>query len=314
MMEAFFSNVWIAARQVLILYVMVAVGFLCDRTGLFTEKTARLTNNLLFYIITTAVIVKSFVTTPFTGDTAKQLLIASLCAVATHVIGIVLTLPLFRKGKSPHDTIYKYACIYGNMGYMALPLAQALLGDEGVLYCSMGVLVFQVFSFTHGIGLMNKTAEKTGFNIKKILLNPGIIGVVLGLPFFLTGVGLPDLLLEPVSGIASMNTPLAMILLGTYMSNCGLKGLFSDKNNYFITLIKNIVTPAILLLVLKSTGAVTGTLLVSTLIQASAPVANNTVMFSAMYGHDTGVATKTVTFSTFASVLTMPCIVALAQL
>lgn len=313
MMELFLSNVWIAARQVLILYLMVAVGFLCDRTKLFTEKTARLTNNLLFYVITTAVIVKSFATTPFTPETAKQLLMASLCAVGTHVLGILLTLPLYRKGK-PHDVIYKYACIYGNFGYMALPLAQALLGDDGVLYCSMGVLVFQTFCFTHGISLMNKTEEKTKFSIKKILLNPGIIGVVLGLPFFLLGIRMPDFVLEPISGIASMNTPLAMILLGTYMSNCGMKGLFSDKNNYFVTLIKNIVVPMIMLVVLKGTGAVTGTLLVSTLIQASAPVANNTVMFSAMYGHDTGVATKTVTFSTFASVLTMPCIIALAKL
>lgn len=313
-MQLFLSNIWIAARQVLILYVMVAVGFLCDRTKLFTEKTARLTNNLLFYVITTAVIVKSFATTPFTDETAKQILIASLCAVGTHVLGILLTLPLYRKGKTPHDTVYKYACIYGNFGYMALPLAQALLGDEGVLYCSMGVLVFQIFCFTHGISLMNKTGEKTKFSIKKILLNPGIIGVLIGLPFFLSGVQMPAFLLEPVSGIASMNTPLAMILLGTYMSNCGLKGLFSDKQQYFVTFIKNIVIPCIMLAVLKGTGAVTGTLLVSTLIQASAPSANNTVMFAAMYGHDTGVATRTVTFSTFASVLTMPCIIALAQL
>lgn len=312
-MEVFLSNVWIATRQVLILYVMVAVGFLCDKTGLFTEKTARLTNNLLFYVITTAVIVKSFATTPFTPETAKQLLLASLCAVGTHVLGILLTLPLYRKGR-PHDVIYKYACIYGNFGYMALPLAQALLGDEGVLYCSMGVLVFQVFCFTHGIHLMDKKDEKTKFSIKKILLNPGVIGILLGLPFFVTGLKMPEFLLEPVSGIASMNTPLAMILLGTYMSNCGMKGLLSDKNNYFVTLIKNIVVPLIMLVILKTTGIVTGTLLVSTLIQASAPVANNTVMFSAQYGHDTGVATKTVTFSTFASVLTMPCIIALARL
>ena len=312
-MEVFLSNVWIATRQVLILYVMVAVGFLCDKTGLFTEKTARLTNNRLLYVITTAVIVKYFATTPFTPETAKQLLLASLCAVGTHVLGILLTLPLYRKGK-PHDVIYKYACIYGNFGYMALPLAQALLGDEGVLYCSMGVLVFQVFCFTHGIHLMDKKEEKTKFSIKKILLNPGVIGILLGLPFFVTGLKMPDFLLEPVSGIASMNTPLAMILLGTYMSNCGMKGLLSDKNNYFVTLIKNIVVPLIMLVILKTTGIVTGTLLVSTLIQASAPVANNTVMFSAQYGHDTGVATKTVTFSTFASVLTMPCIIALARL
>ena len=32
-----------------------------------------------------------------------------------------------------NSSIFKYAVSYGNMGYMALPLCQAMLGNEGVL-------------------------------------------------------------------------------------------------------------------------------------------------------------------------------------
>ena len=312
-MELFFANMWIAAQQVLILYSMVAVGFVLDKLGVFVEKTARLTNNLLFYVITPAVIIKSFLTTPFAADTAVRLGVAALCAAGTHVCGILVTLPLFRKKSAPHNPVYKFACVYGNMGYMALPLAQALLGDEGVLYCSMGVLTFQLFCFTHGVFLMNSGKGEVRFSPKKLLLNPGVIAVVIGLPIFLLKIKAPALLLEPVSSIAAMNTPLAMILLGTYMSNCGLRTLFQNRGQYPVTLVKNIVTPLVMLLVFRLCG-VTGALLVAAVIQASAPSANNTVMFAAMYGRDTGVATKTVTFSTFASILTMPCMIALAQL
>ena len=48
----FLDNFIIAARQVGILYVMVLVGVVCDRIGLFTEKTGKACTDLLFYIIT----------------------------------------------------------------------------------------------------------------------------------------------------------------------------------------------------------------------------------------------------------------------
>ena len=49
-----------AAQQVLILYIMIAVGFFADKTGLYKEKAARMTNDLLFYIVTPAIITQSF--------------------------------------------------------------------------------------------------------------------------------------------------------------------------------------------------------------------------------------------------------------
>ena len=44
----FLQNVETAAMQVAILYVLVAVGFICDKNGLYTEKAARLKNDLMF--------------------------------------------------------------------------------------------------------------------------------------------------------------------------------------------------------------------------------------------------------------------------
>ena len=54
-------------------------------------------------------------------------------------------------------------------------------------------------------------------------------------------------------------------------------------------------------------------LLTSCIISASAPTANNTVMFAAKYGRDTGLASKAVAVITFLSILTMPLMIALSQ-
>ena len=314
-MDLFLQNCLIAVKQVVILYIIVAAGFVCDKAGVFTEKTARACNNLLFYLITPCVIVNSFLTTEFTAETAGGLALAAGCGVLTHTVGILLSLPLFNSKTDRTDPIFKFACVYGNMGYMALPLAQAVLGSEGVFYCSAGIMVFQVFCFTHGAWVMNRgNAGETKFNPVRLVLNPGVIAVSIGLPLFLLRVNAPEVATKPISFVGSMNTPLAMLMLGTYISNAGMKTIFKNKKQYLAAAVKIVAVPLAVFGVLKLTGLVTGTLLTACIIQASAPSANNTVMFAAKYNRDTGVAAKTVAFISFASVLTMPVMIALTQM
>ena len=47
----------VAAEQVAILYILVAVGAISDKIGIYTEKVAKSCTDLLFYIITPAVII-----------------------------------------------------------------------------------------------------------------------------------------------------------------------------------------------------------------------------------------------------------------
>lgn len=311
---SFLSNCGIAAKQVVILYLIVAAGYVCDKLGVFTEKTARASNDLLFYLVTPCVIINSFLSTPFSAETAKGLLLAGLGGALTHTAGILISLPLFNSKTDKNDAIFKFACVYGNMGYMALPLAQAMLGEEGVFYCSAGVIVFQVFCFTHGVWVMTKGGSDGAFSPKSIILNPGVIAVIIGLPFFLLKIKLPVLVTKPVDYIASLNTPLAMLMLGTYMSNAGLKTIFRNKKQYLAGAVKIIAVPLCVFAVTKLTGLFSGALLTSVVIQAAAPSANNTVMFSAKYGKDAGIASKTVAFVSFASIITMPLMIALSQI
>jgi predicted permease len=200
------------------------------------------------------------------------------------------------------------------MGYMALPLAQAVLGSEGVFYCAAGIMVFQVFCFTHGAWVMNRGNGKAKFEIRRLFLNPGVIAVCIGLPLFLLRVKAPEIVTKPISFVGSMNTPLAMLMLGTYISNAGMKTIFKNKEQYLVAAVKIVAVPLAVFGVLRLTGLVSGALFTACIIQASAPSANNTVMFAAKYGRDTGAAAKTVAFVSFASVLTMPVMIALTQI
>ncbi len=308
----FIQNMSMAAQQVAILYLIVAVGFIADRIGIFKQTTAKLSNDLLFYVITPVVIVQSFLNMEFNKETISSFLLAFVCMFTTLVVGIFIVIPFFRKDKD-NSSIYKYAVSYGNMGYMALPLCQSLLGSEGVFYCSAGVVAFNILSFVHGIWLMKKGTENDeGFKIKTIVLNPGVLSVAVGLPLFISGLELPEIINGAVTHIANLNTPLAMIFLGTYIANSDLKAMFKQKQNYFVAFLKLLVLPAIMFGIFKLIG-LSGTIITACMISASVPSATNTVMFAAKYGKDTGVASTVVAFCSLLSVLTIPVMIALSR-
>ena len=310
-MTLFLQNMGTAAIQVFILYIIVAAGFTADKLRIFTEKTARASNDLLFYIVTPCVIINSFLTTSFSNDTASGFAVAIAVSVVAHAAGILFAAPLFNK--KDNSAVFKFACVYGNLGYMALPLAKAVLGETGVFYCAGGVIVFNTLAFTHGIWLMNKGKKDVKFSLKSLILNPGVISVAIGLPLFLFSVKLPSVIQQPISFISGMNTPLAMLFFGTYLANTDLKTMFRVKEQYLIMLVRLIGVPVVIM-GLSRIFSLNETLTTACMISAAAPSANNTVMFSAKYGKDTALASKIVALNSFVSIITLPIMIALSQI
>lgn len=305
----FLGNMQSAAMQVGVLYIIALVGFICAKTGLYTSDTAKKTTDLLFYIITVAVIIKSFTEMSFSKDSARSFIIALLCNFVTLFISIVVSLLFFGK-KDEHQPIFRFAAIYGNAAYMGIPLSYAILGSEGVFYASTGVIAFNVLVFIHGVKIMTK--EEYKLSVGKIILNPGIIGTIIGLPLFIFGIKLPAIIQTPLESIAGVNTPLAMIIFGTYLASTDLKSLFKEKR-IFITAFQRLIFVPLIILGLYKLFGLSGAILTSLCITAAAPSANNTILFSAKYDRDTGVASKTVATVSFISIITLPVIIALAQ-
>ena len=311
MLGEFLGNLQTVAVQVVILYLIAFVGFFADKSKIFVRADATKLVDLIFNLILPFAIINSFLSMERTKEHIRGLIVSVLLAALTHLFAIAVTSLCIRKRQKAERGVYHYAIVFSNAAFLALPLAQSVVGEEGVFYSSCYVAVFNVLAFTYGISQIS--AGKAKINLKSLFLNPGSVSVLIGIPLFLLQVKLPDFLLDTMARVGACNSPMAMIVFGTFLANCNFKNFFVKKEVYFVSFLRLILIPVIMLFVFKLIG-VSGNMLIALTISASAPVATNTAMYAAKYENDTALSSELVGQTSIFSIATMPVIVALAQM
>ena len=108
-------------------------------------------------------------------------------------------------------------------------------------------------------------------NIKKVFVNPVTISLVIGLFLFITGIKLPGVINSTMAGVAALNTPAAMIVLGYYLSCVRICDLLLNPSLYLATFVRLIIIPLLTLLVLYIIPVGHGQIGMITLIAAATP-------------------------------------------
>lgn len=305
----FFDNLKTIALQVLILYLIAGIGFVTDKIGIFKQSDGKRLIDLLFNVILPIAIIHTFMTMEYSKEHVKGILFAFLCAFATHIFGALISKLTFRKRPLKEQGLYHYAMILSNAAFLALPLAKSVIGKEGIFYCSVYVAVFNMVAFT--LGIYEISGHQAKLNIKKLIFNPGTISVLIGLPLFLLHPDIPYFLEYPMEIVGNCNSPLAMIVFGTFLANSSFKDMFAKKEIYFVSFIRLVFIPLCMLGLFYLCG-VRGQLLEAMIISASAPAATNTAMYAAKYENDASLGSELAAQSSVLSIATMPVIVALA--
>lgn len=305
----FFATLKTVAGQVLMLYLISLIGFVTDKLGMFRQADAKRVIDLLFNIVLPIAIIYTFMTMAYTPDHVRGILLAFVCAFATHLVGGVLGQLCFRHRSPMERGVYRYGMLFSNASFLALPLALAVIGSEGVFYCSVYVAVFNVVAFTYGIYEISGHTAK--IDLRRLVLNPGSMAVLIGLPLFFLQPRLPQVILRPMEMVGNCNSPLAMMIFGTFLANADWKRMFAKKELYFCSLMRLAVTPLCMVGLFYLCG-VRGDLLIAMVISASAPTATNTAMYAAKYDNDAALGSELAAQSSLFSIVTMPVVVALA--
>lgn len=296
--------------QVMVLFLLTAVGVICGRTNIIDEKAEGSIATITLYISTPCVIISAF-QTDFNYERMHGLAITLLVSAAIYAFGILLAKLTVRGGTHGQCSVMKFAAVFSNCGFMGLPLAQTMFGDEGVFYSAAIVALFNLLIWTYGYYLMASGDAKT-LPIKKLVLNPGIIALFVGIVLFLTSKKLPTPLHSTLKHLGNLNTPLGMLLVGSRLSRENLKNVFKLGRGWLCTVERLVVIPIAAVFALHIAG-VSGKAALVSIIAGCAPAASTTAMFAVLFHHDENFAAKIVSAQTILSALTMPVVVCIAQ-
>lgn len=309
-MSPFLSNLLAVGQQVAVLFVLIGLGALARFTRTLDDVSVRGATALLLNFVTPCLLIATF-QRDYSADQLATIGLAGMLGFGFHFISMALAYIFLRDSNPSRDVVLKFALVFTNAGFMSLPLQKEVLGADGVFCGAVIVGVFQIMCWTYGIWLMGGRGTK--IPLGKMLLNPGIVGIVVALAFFLLGVRLPGFAAKPCAMMGELNTPLAMVVIGYHLAGSRIAGVFGDAKALFAIALRLVVSPLVLVAVLALFGSWDRTLLVATVIAASAPTAAITTILAVQFRRDIPLSVALVSLSTIASIVTMPLVVALAD-
>lgn len=301
------------ASQIAVIFLLMLLGALARQLGFLSPTTINDLTNLVLYFLSPLVIIKAFLA-PFSVTRLKIFCLTLVGVVITYLVTILLAKLAFAKVKDANlRRIATYGSIYSNNGFMGIPLAQALFGSTGVFYGVVSMVGFNAFTWTHGVAMFKKQSAAPLTRLKRVLANPNLIAIALGIVIFTVQIPVPSMLTSFLDYASAAFTPLSMIIIGSNLAGMRRTDLKVPPVLGATILLRNLVFPALTIVILKCLG-LTGVPLMTTVILAACPVAGLVVLFTLQAKGDARPATVVMSVSTLLSLVTIPLVFSLLDL
>ncbi len=295
-------------KQMIKFFFMLMMGYTVVKTGVLKSKDSKILSTIAIYLVTPCVIINAF-QIEYTTEAVQGLLLALGAAICIQMVFLCFISTIGKK----LPAVERASIMYSNAANMIIPIIQAVLGQEWVLYTSAYIAVQIVMMWTHGRSML---CGETHIDWKKILTNLNIISIIIGIALFAAGIRLPALVTDTFSSLGSMMAPLGMIVLGMLMADADLKKIFSNLQIYKIAAIRLLLCPLLMLLLIRVSGAYrflpeAATILFVSFLATCTPPAVNITQMAQIYGQDAQYSSSINVVSICLCLLTIPLMAAL---
>lgn len=247
--------------------VMLVVGYICVKCKVYGEKTLDGICQLILKVGIPLMVFSNATAGATRADLFGsgvillfQLVMYALLIGSTWLIARVMRLPADR------GHVFQAAFVFGNVGFIGLPLLIALFPDRGALYYSLMALLDQFLMWTYGVWLTTPEAKRHAPDRTTVplpqrlrgLLSPGLVAVVVSLLAILVGVRLPDDILTPLHTVGSISTPLSLMYIGGLFALRDWAGTLKRPEVYVGIVVKMLIIPIALFFLLACVPSLLG--------------------------------------------------------
>ena len=302
-MEQFF----IVLNQIGIFLILILMGILSVKFGILDEGSLGNVSKLVMRMALPAYIFINTAEGATRQGLAESLLVIPLAAVLYLLLGLlskVLETTFHLRGN--RAKVFRAIVMFGNVGFMGIPLVVELYPDTALLYISLFTILDQGLFWTYGVSLTQPvTEEKQPLSLKglKNLLSPALVAIVAATALVLLNLHLPQVLTTALSKLGAASMPLSLLYIGGMLSLTDVRRVLKCRELYAEILLKMLLLPLVYFLVM-GLFHVPGTVTFLT----GLPAINMVAMLAKNNGSEGDYAVCAVMLTTLACLVTLPLV------
>ena len=298
------------------MFVALALpGFIFVKRGLLKQEQSGILSKHMMYVGMPGLILSSTINkiTFSTGMMASMLIIALVGIVYTLVMFFAST-PLTSMEKNTKTRgMMRFCAVFANNGFLGIPLANAVFGEDSPVLPVVIILNIITNVLMQTLGVYLVSGDKKQMSFKKALLNPLVIAFFVGVILNLLKVKdyVPEIpsFVNYFSGIV---TPISMTILGMKMASVKLTSLFTSWKTYYVSALRLVIFPAVILAVLIAMKnlfgfeLITNDIILGSFVAFAMPTAGLASTFADSLDGDTQNAVAFTLGTTIISIITIP--------
>ncbi len=308
-------SIWVVQKQMIVIFVMILIGvYLYKKKHLSNVSSKDL--SWLIVNVTNPITLLCSALSEEEKVSAGELGIAFLSFAVMYAILIPLAylIPMLLNVDRDRRYAYRMLAIFGNVGFIGIPFASAVLGPKSLIFVSICCLVFNIIIYTYGVASLKAVAEEQhpdedkgdAFSAKNII-NSGTVMSVVTIVVYLLDIKMPDMIDSTLNYIANCTTFLSMIVLGVSVAQMVPKEVFTRWRLYVFLILRQVLVPVLFIFVMRM--FITNELILKTIaVMAAMPAANMPLMMAKQYGVKEDMISAGIILTTLTSIITIPAV------
>lgn len=314
-------SITVVLQQMVIIFILIGIGIFLYRRKILSEEGSKQISGLIINVTNPALLICSALEDgPKASLGDLGIAFISYAVIFAILIGAGFLLPyVLRVPKNLHYA-YQMLTVFGNVGFIGIPLASAVLGSESLIFVSIFNLLFNLLIYTFGISLLQRAAarqategaalpddpaSRIGSSRLQKLVNAGTISAAVTILFYLGNFRVPVILSSALSYTGRATTLLSMLVLGVSVAQMAPKDIFSHPKLYAFTLLRQVLVPIGCMLLMRS--FLTNKLILNTmLLMVAVPAANMPLMLAKQMDMETESISQGIILTTVLSLVTVP--------
>lgn len=308
-MEQFF----IVLTQIGIFLILIVMGILAVKFGILDAHSLGSVSKLVMRMALPAYIFINTAEGATRAGLAASLMIVPLAAALyalLALLSVVLEKVFHLKGN--RAKVFRAIVMFGNVGFMGIPLVVELYPDTALLYISLFTILDQGLFWTYGVSLTQPVLaqkETRGISLRglKNLLSPALVAILGATLLVLLNIHLPKVLTTALTKLGSASMPLSLIYIGGMLSMTDVRRVLRCGELYAEIGLKMLLLPLAYFLVMHFTGVPTDMAGTVTFL-TGLPAINMVAMLAKNNGSDGDYTVCAVMMTTIACLITLPLV------